>query len=259
MRTGIAIVAAAGLLLVQSLAAQAAAPGPDVVNPANRARYEACLALTRTAPQKAFETALAWHDQGGDLAADHCAAVALVALGHYDEAAARLERLAHNLDRIGSALTPAVLDQAANSWLLANQPAAAVEDTTAALKLDPKSADYRIDRARAYAASGRYGDAARDLDAVIRLAPGRADAYAYRAAARRRLGDRKGALADADAALARDPNSTGALLERGLLRRDAGDKKGARQDWLRILQLAPGTAVGRAAQSDLQAMDLAPH
>lgn len=253
---GIGMTAPAAAEPVGQASPQAATPGDGIVDPGARARYDACLALTGTAPEKAFEAALAWHDQGGGLAADHCAAVALVALGQYREGAVRLEKLAAALDKIGSGLTPAVLDQAANSWLLAGRPERAAADAGAALKLDPSSALYHIDRARALAALGRYQETLPDLDAAIRLAPQDATAYAFRASARRHIGDLTGALADANAALTRDPDSTAALLERGILRRMAGNRKGAEADWLRILTLAPGTSVAKAAQSDLQSLAL---
>ncbi len=219
-------------------------------------QYQACLTLTDHQPSEAFEAALAWHARGGGLPADHCAALALVGLKQYEEAASRLESLAQALDKTGSELTPAVLDQAANAWLLGNQPERAIGAADAALKLTPNVADYHTDRARAYAALGQYGDAAKDLDAAIAIDPKPAEAYGFRAAARRHLGDIKGALADANAAVARDPDAVGALLERGILQQSSGNKAAARQDWLKVLQLAPGSPAAAAARDNLERMDM---
>ena len=59
-------------------------------------RYGECMATARRRPQDGFEDAIAWRAEGGGTAADHCAAVALIGLEQYSEAANRLERLAQD-------------------------------------------------------------------------------------------------------------------------------------------------------------------
>jgi len=61
---------------------------------AQAAEYQRCMILARKRPQEGFETAIGWRSLGGGDAADHCAAVALIELEQYGEAAKRLERLA---------------------------------------------------------------------------------------------------------------------------------------------------------------------
>src|SRR5262249_25716774 len=54
--------------------------------------YERCMAEARQNPSAAWDEALAWHDTGGGHPAEHCAAVALIGLKQYAEAARRLEK-----------------------------------------------------------------------------------------------------------------------------------------------------------------------
>jgi tetratricopeptide (TPR) repeat protein len=182
--------------------------------------------------------------------------LALIALKQYAEAADRLEDLAREMNAKAMPLQGEVLDQAANAWMLAGENAHALSVINAALDVDPKNADFVIDRARVYAADNKYAEAKNDLDQALRLKPDSADAFAFRASAKRHLGDSAGALKDADAALALDGTKTAALLERGLLLQAAGNKPAARQDFLKVILLAPNTPAADSAQADLEQMDL---
>src|SRR5262249_20810934 len=55
--------------------------------------YESCVAAINKNAADAFEMALSWRTQGGGLPADHCAALALLALDEPGEAASRLNAL----------------------------------------------------------------------------------------------------------------------------------------------------------------------
>ena len=107
----------AAVALWAGLAAAADDPPPS-------ARYEACLALIEKAPKEAFEDAIQWRDEGGGGAAEHCAASALVALGLFEDAAARLESLAQRIKE-GPAFKAQILGQAGQAWLLADNAARA--------------------------------------------------------------------------------------------------------------------------------------
>ena len=218
--------------------------------------YASCLKLVGTKPEEAFESALAWRDSGGGLPAKHCAALALVELKLYADAADRLEKLAEDMQKEGSKLTVEVLGQAGNAWLLANLPNRAEMVLTAALKIDSDNVDILIDRARALASAENWAGARTDLDLALTLEPERDDAYTFRAAARRHLGDRAGALEDIETALALNPESPEALLERGILRRFQGDAKGARADWLKVRLNAPNTPAADAAGINLEDLDV---
>ena len=110
------------------------APDPDLDRP-NRT-YQACLQLARKQPDKALELAGKWIALGGTEAAHHCQALALIGLKDYGEGATRLEELVQH--SIQPALVRAnMLAQAAQAWLLQDEPSRAYADQTAALKLVP--------------------------------------------------------------------------------------------------------------------------
>jgi len=235
----------------------AAAPAPPVAAAEidHAAQYRACMALAKSNPEQAFESALAWRDLGGRDAAEHCVAVALVGLKQYAEGATRLETLAKQTKR-EAGMRANLLGQAAQAWLLSDNPARAEGSLTAALKLVPDQPELLIDRAQARAALKDYPGALEDLDRSINLYGGSADAFAFRAATHRLLDHAEAAMADAEAALSLKINHPAALLERGILRRMSGDDKGARDDWLMILAVAPEATAATAARASLEQMDV---
>jgi tetratricopeptide (TPR) repeat protein len=219
---------------------------------AEAATYERCMKLARQNPDEARSLAQSWHERGGAHPADHCAAVALIGLKQYKEAALRLEALAQAMTTAPAGLRAEVLDQAGQAWGLADDPVRAYAAAGAAVALEPKDPDLLIDRAQAAAAVGYYDKAVADLDRVLKADPSRVDALIYRASANRALDRLDPALADAEKAIARAPNSAPALLERGNIRRLKGDNEGARQDWERVGLLAPGSQADMAAKANIE-------
>ncbi len=259
--------ASAALLFAAALPAaqtpqKAAAPAqtPAPAQPQSRvledAAYEDCLALMRKNPEEGFAQAQLWQATGGGLPAAHCAALALVEMKHYADAADRIEQLLPLAEKQAPHLTVALLDQAANAWLLAEQPQRAKQLLDIALKAVPDTPDLLIDRALSLAALGDYQAARVDLDRVLGLDPTREDALALRASARRQTGDPRGALEDAETALALNPRLPEALLERGILRFEAGDKKAARADLIQVRLIAPDSAAAISAGLYIEKMDV---
>ena len=234
-------------------AAQQSTTGSTVLQDA---AYQDCLALVRRNPEEGFAQAQLWQNTGGGLPAQHCAALALVELKHYGDAADRLEQLLPLAEKQAPHLTVAILDQAANAWLLAEQPDRARKLLDIALKAAPDTPDLLIDRALAAAALNDYAAARRDLDVALRADPTRADALALRAAARRQTGDMNGAMEDAETALAIEPRLPEALLERGILRLNKGDKRGARADLIQVRLIAPDTPAAVSAGQYIEQMDV---
>lgn len=220
------------------------------------AAYQDCLSLVRRNPEDGFAQAQLWQATGGGLPAQHCAALALVELRHYGDAADRLEKLLPLAEKQAPHLTVALLDQAANAWLLAEQPQRAKQLLDIALKAAPETSDLLIDRALALAALNEYAAAKRDLDLALRVDPTREDALALRAAARRQTGDMTGALEDAETALAIQPRLPEALLERGILRLGKGDKAGARRDLVEVRLVAPDSPAAVSAGQYIEQMDV---
>jgi Flp pilus assembly protein TadD len=248
--------------LVCATAAAAAEPAGSPTRPvgprnaeADAATYDRCLKLAKQNPGAAQSLAQTWHERGGAHPAEHCAAVALVGLRRYKEAATRLEALGEAMTTAPAGLRADVFDQAGQAWLLAGDPVRAYAAAGQALGLQPNDPELLLDRAEAAASAGYYDKAVADLDHVLKADPGRVEALIYRASANRTLNRLDAALADVEKALTLTPNSVPALLERGNIRRLRGDLEGARTDWERVGQLAPGGQADMAAKANIEHLE----
>lgn len=252
------IVAAAlalGLGAADASAASSRRAGPPTtLQPAplpDEQHYDRCLQMAHSDPQKAYDDADSWRAIGGGFPAQHCAAVALIGLKKYSEAATRLEALANAMMSEGPGMRGGALEQAGQAWLLAGRPNEAKGAFDAALLFNPKDAELLVDRAEANAMGGKYFEAIDDLNTVLEAAPDRVDALIYRASSYRRLGSLDLASDDIERALRLDPNSVTGLLERGNLRRLKNDDAGAKADWQQVMRLGSGTPAAVSAQDNL--------
>ena len=209
----------------KSVAPPFAAEGAPRSAEADAETYARCMKLARQDPHAAQRLAQTWLARGGAHPADHCAAVALIALGKYKEGATRLQRLAQAMTKAPAALRADVLDQAGQAWLLAGDPVRAYAAAGEAVGLQPGDPELLIDRAEAADSAGYLDRAVGDLDQVLKAHPNRVDALIYRASAYRALDRLDPARADIDKALAQAPHSPAALLERGNIRRLEGDRR----------------------------------
>lgn len=237
-----------------------AVPSPTPVIPVlpPSERYDSCLADTRRDPAAALKAAEDWREVGGGFPAEHCAAIALIGLQRYPEAAQRLEALAGQMMTEPAELRADALDQAGQAWLLANQPDRAKTAFDAALSFVPHKPDFLIDRSEALADGGHYWDAIDDLNRALQADPKNVDALVFRASAYRHVGGTDAlelANADANRALVLSPNSVPGLLERGNIRRLRGDNVGAKTDWQRVITLAPQSQAAHYARDNLAHID----
>ncbi len=240
----------APLLLLGGLAGPATAGRLD-----HAEQYRACLTLAHRDARGAIESAAVWRRAGGGAAAEHCTAVALIALQQYADAAIRLEALAAELpadSRVGPA---EILGQAANAWLLADRDDEALRLIDEALVMTPDAPALHVDRARILAHHGQYAAALADLDKALAADPSDDDALAFRASALRRQGRLVDALADATTALEINPDNASARLERGIIQKALGDIDAARTDWRETVERHAGTPAGDAAGQYLQSLD----
>ena len=229
---------------------------PLLANEVEQAReYAACMKLTQSEPEEAFESALAWRDRGGGDPAKHCIAAALIGLKFHKEGAERLETLAQEM-KAEPAFRARVFDQAGQAWLTAGQAQRARDVLTAGLRLNGNSVTLLMSRAQAFAADKLYYDAIDDLNRVLELNPEWADAYVFRAAAYRFAESLELAEQDVDEALRREPDHVEGLLEKGIIERLLNRKEGARQAWMRLLELAPDSPAADAARANLEKMDV---
>jgi tetratricopeptide (TPR) repeat protein len=103
-------------------------------------------------------------------------------------------------------LDPAALVDRGVARLRAGDPAGAVADLTAALRLDPDRADAYHHRAGAYLAGWELRAALADADTAVCRAPRRSAFWLTRANVRYHLGDVAGAWTDYRASFALDPD-----------------------------------------------------
>ena len=231
-------------------------------------QYEACLRLSVIDAEQAFETGLAWQDNGGGDGALHCIAVALIGMGHFKEGARRLEALAPAMEaETTPALRAEVLAQAGQAWLRADNLDRAFAVQTAALKLaQPGSmafAEILIDRAITLAQANHFWESIDDLNMATELVrdlndggPEQTFSLVLRASAYRFVDVLLLALEDVEAALALSPDYPEALLERGIIRRLMADDAGARNDWLTLMRLHNGTPAAEAARRNIEKLDI---
>ena len=229
--------------------AAAATPATD------KLRYDNCLAEANLNPAAALGVANKWVEQRGGPPAQHCAAVALVGLKRYSEAAQKLDELGR-APGMGE-LRPSLFDQAGNAWMLQGEISKAVASFRDALVLSPSDADLYADLARAQAMQNDWGEVESDLNAALAISPKRPDLLVLRASARHAEHHIADAKSDIEASLSLSPKSPDALVERGSIRRDSGDFKGARADFQAALALKPPAQTEDAARRNLAALDMA--
>lgn len=189
----------------------------DVVR-AERERLNECLDLVDEDAEMALEESLAWIGEGARPAARYCNAMALLGLGEYRDAAARLEELANAPDAGGLGDRAVYLAQSGNAWLVAGYPDAAIVALTNSLKIEPEDPGVLTDRAAAYLGTDQYELAQADLDAALALVPNSVDALQMRAQLFLENGDYDAAEADINRALLLDRENINTLVLRGDIR-----------------------------------------
>jgi tetratricopeptide (TPR) repeat protein len=253
MAMRLAVGAALAIAVPIAAAAPRAQTQPRTQTPGDEARYDDCMSLANRDPAAAAQVARDWRAQGGGFPARHCAAAALEQAGEFVKSGTALEALVRDMpagDRRG--LRAGILAQAGRVWLRANEVERAYDAFNAALAIRPGESELRLQRGLANALLGRYFDAIDDLNAVIDREPANGDALVLRATAYRQLGSVALATDDVERALASNPDHPDALLERGILRQLANDGDGARQDWQRLIRLAPKSEAAQAARENLE-------
>jgi len=222
---------------------------PDPPRLVDAPEYERCLDMVDEDPEGARSFADAWTMRDGGEAAAHCAALALLTLGEAERAAEQLERIALR-SQAGIAARAAVFGQAGEAWMTAGRPQRAHAALTLALALTPADADLLTERALALLSLNLPAEALTDVEVVVATDATRAEAWVIRASALRRLDRLPPAAESVAQALRIEPDNVEALLERGILRQAQGDPTGARNDWERVIELAPdGAAADLAAQN----------
>ena len=238
--------------LAAALHASPAAPSAGA-----EARFRACTALVKTAPEKAIASADEWRREGGGLDARQCLGLAYVAAERWELAAETYEQAAHEAESGKDNRVADFWAQSGNAWLADGNPARAVKAFDAALAAPSLQAELRgevhLDRARAGVALGDLAGARADLDKGVALVSGDPLGWYLSAALARRQGDLPRARADIEKALTLAPREARILLEAGNIAGMSGDLTTARIHYARAAQSEPDSEIGRAAAAALAA------
>jgi tetratricopeptide (TPR) repeat protein len=217
-------------------------------------RYDRCLHFVDRNARAAYDAASAWQIDGGGSPAGHCAALALVGLRRYAEAATRLDTIGRDASSGDLVIRSQILDQAGNAWLLAGKGDLAAASFTRALSYSINDPDILSDRAQARAINKDWAGADADLSSALAIYPNRADLLILRASARHAIGKTQEARADINRALELRPNDADTLLERGNMKYEDGDLAGARADWQQIITVAPNSQAATTARDQLTSL-----
>ena len=217
--------------------------------------YSDCMTQARRAPDQALKVAQAWAQKGGGIPAGHCAAVALIGLGRYQEAADSMEKLGGQEIATRKDLAAGLFGQAAQAWVLANDNGRAIKDQTAALTLTPDDPELLIDRGVMLASIVKYSESIDYFSKAHGFANDRADILVLRATAYRMTKSLDLARQDIDQAIKLEPKNPDAFLERGIIRQLGNDTAGAKQDWQKTLALGPGSPAAETAGANLKQLD----
>ena len=181
-------------------------------------RLSDCLEKIETAPEEAYEDALAWLNEGARPNARYCAALSLSALGLHGEAASRLEALAQQKSSVTLGDRAVFLTQAGNAWLAAGLTEESILALSNALKINKTDPDLYKDRAAAFLAAERPHQALEDLNQALTFNPADAEAYRLRALSYLQQDAHDYALQDIETSRRYDPQNIDTLVLRGEIR-----------------------------------------
>lgn len=218
-------------------------------------RYQTCLALAKSEPNRGIEAAQAWRIEGGGVPARHCLALAQFGRQDYAEALKSYEAAAIASQAEGDGQTVSLWSQGADAAMIADKPDIAVRFLDNALKGDisPRAqASLRMTRAEALVDLKRPEEAAKDLDTATTLYPEVPFGWLLKATLARRMKDFKLAETAILKAAESDPDSADVQLEAGNIAAAQGKDQLARAAWLAAAQSSPDSAAGVAANKALK-------
>ena len=144
---------------------------------------------------------------------------------------------------LGGTASPAEHFQRAQAFAAQKKWGEAKAEITEALRIDPVNAHvYYLFRSQVHRLEGDYEDAVRDAELVMTLRPQVADAYLLRAMVWAKRGLHQQTIRDLDKALELEPETLAAYVMRGNAHRALGDESRALADYTEALRRSPKDA-----------------
>lgn len=237
---------------------------PDQAFASDRSRYAACLALAKSEPGRAIETAQAWRIENGGVGALHCLALAQFERKEYTAAFGSFAAAAKASQAASDGQAVVLLSQGADAAMLAGQSEPAVRFLGEAIggagtSVSPRvEAALRVSRAEALVDLKRDKEAAADLARAVELDPNVPDGWLLKATLARRMGDVKTAEAAILQAAERTPDSAEVQYEAGNIAAAKGDMALAKTAWAAAANADADSIAGLAAAKALKAATDAP-
>jgi tetratricopeptide (TPR) repeat protein len=237
-------------MILVLLAAGAAAASPL------EARFEACVALTETEPEKALAEAGAWSVGGGGILARQCEGLAYASQQRWLPAAVAFEQAARLAERDKDARAARLWVQAGNAALAGKDAAkarAALDTALAGQALaGAELGEAYLDRGRALVALNDAAAARADIDRALTLVPEDPLAWLLSATLARRAGDLVRARSDIAEAARLAHDEAAVALEAGNIALLSGAKDAARTAWQAAIAAAPGSPAATSAEAALK-------
>lgn len=223
-------------------------------------RLQRCIDIAIEDPDNGAEDALIWAGEGGGFSAGQCLGFAYARAERWNDASVALEAAAELANRA------AAQADAARLWAQAGNAALAGGDASRAKSLLDKAlsgslagglalGEAHLDRARALVVLDDMQGARADLDRAVELASEDPLAWLLSATLARRMTDLSRAAHDIAEAKLRAPDDASIALEAGKIAILSGDDARAKEEWARVLTLAPSSEQAVAAREMLGRLD----
>ncbi|MGI8943152.1 MAG: tetratricopeptide repeat protein [Qipengyuania sp.] len=225
-----------------------------------RSRLSQCLMRAGSDAQAALDYAQAWREMAepGELAqTSHCAGLALVRLGRFDEALQAFEAAREELEEPNPAYRARLGGMAGHAAMAKGDSAAALPYFESAVEDAVASADARlvaglqVDMARALVSQQRPEDAAKALERARSEDPSNVRAWLLSATLSRRLERLGEAQRQIEYAATLDPRDPAIGLEAGVIAALAGREEDARRSFQSVLDVAPESEEAERARTYL--------
>lgn len=232
----------------------------------NAKKYQNCIAQVDEDDAAALDVAREWFIEGGGVAAQHCAGLALHSQERYEEAADVFEAVVDNLSTgegvndfasKNSVVLKAQMNYLAGiSWRSAEKLDRAYSAFSASIiGLSTEAVfayDLYIERGLLQFARAEYKTALEDFNKAMEVSDEKFDAFLYRAETYRKLDEHIKARLDLNVALAIEPNHPDVLFESGVNYRMQHNDEKALVEWEQLIIKYPGTRWQALAEENIK-------